>query len=131
MNRPKKARFDSVGKAKDVENLGERFKILLGENDKAARLIQALTYQGFQYASHIIPEVADSPLPLDDATRWGFGHDVGPFEIWDMLGVKQTVKAMTVSGFHSSRNGSIRCSQPDLRPFTNTTRQGPRLPFTV
>jgi 3-hydroxyacyl-CoA dehydrogenase len=96
---PKKIRFDSVGKAKDVENLGERLKILLGENDKAARLVRALTYQGFQYASHIIPEVADSPLPLDDATRWGFGHEVGPFEIWDILGVKQTVKAMVESGY--------------------------------
>jgi len=96
---PKKIRFDAIGKAKDVENLGERMRILLGEDDKAARLVKALTYQGFQYAAHIIPEVADSPMPLDDAIRWGFGHDAGPFEIWDILGVKQTVKVMTEAGF--------------------------------
>ena len=96
---PKKIRFDSIGKAKDVVTLSGRLKILLGENDKAAKLVQALTYQGFQYAAHIIPEVADTPMPLDDAIRWGFGHDAGPFEIWDMLGVKQTVKAMAASGF--------------------------------
>jgi 3-hydroxyacyl-CoA dehydrogenase len=96
---PKKIRFDSIGKAKDVENPGGRLKIMLGENDKAARLVQVLTYQGFQYAAHIIPEVADSPMPLDDAIRWGFGHDAGLFEIWDMLGVKPTVKAMAESGF--------------------------------
>ena len=88
-----------------MEGLGDRLKIMLGETDKAAKLVQALTYQGFQYASHIIPEVADSPMPLDDAIRWGFGHDAGPFEIWDMLGVKQTVKAMTVCRISASRLG--------------------------
>jgi 3-hydroxyacyl-CoA dehydrogenase len=96
---PKKVRFDSIGKAKDVENLGERLKILLSESDKAARLVQAIIYQGFQYASHLIPEVADTPMPLDDAIRWGFGHDAGPFEIWDMLGVKPTIKAMKAAGY--------------------------------
>ena len=95
----KKIRFDSIGKAKDVEDLGERLKTLLGETDKAAKLVQTLTYQGFQYAAHIIPEVSDSPMPLDDAIRWGFGHDAGPFEIWDMLGVKPTAKAMIDAGF--------------------------------
>jgi 3-hydroxyacyl-CoA dehydrogenase len=75
---PKKIRFDSIGKAKDVDTLSGRLMILLGENDKAATLVQALTYQGFQYAAHIIPEVADTPMPLDDAIRWGFGHDAGP-----------------------------------------------------
>jgi 3-hydroxyacyl-CoA dehydrogenase len=100
---PKKVRFDSIGKAKDVENLGERLRILLGEDDKCAYLVQALTYQAFQYAAHIIPEVADSPMPLDDAIRWGFGHDAGPFEIWDMLGVKQTVKVMAEAGFPPAR----------------------------
>jgi 3-hydroxyacyl-CoA dehydrogenase len=96
---PKKIRFESVGRARDVENLGERLKVLLNENDKGARLVQALTYQGLQYAAHIIPEVADSPMPVDDAMRWGFGHDAGPFEIWDMLGVKQTAAAMKAAGF--------------------------------
>jgi 3-hydroxyacyl-CoA dehydrogenase len=96
---PKKVRFDSIGKVKDVEELGDRLKILLGETDKAAQLVQAITYQGFQYASHIVPEVADSPMPLDDAIRWGFGHDAGPFEIWDMLGIKQTIKAMNAAGY--------------------------------
>jgi len=96
---PSKPRFESVGKAKDVEDLGERLKILLGETDRAAQLVRDLTYQGFQYASVIIPEVADTPKPIDDAVRWGFMHEVGPFETWDMLGVAATVKAMKAAGF--------------------------------
>lgn len=96
---PTKPRFDSVKAAKDVENLGERLKILLKADDKAAKLAQALTYQGFQYASALLPEVADTGKPIDDAIRWGFGHDYGPFETWDMLGVRETVAQMKAAGY--------------------------------
>lgn len=96
---PTKPRFDSVGKAKGIENLGERLKVLLAESDRAAELVRALTYQGLQYASVIIPEVADTPKPIDDAMRWGFMHEAGPFEIWDMLGVQETARAMEALGY--------------------------------
>ncbi|HXF84642.1 MAG TPA: 3-hydroxyacyl-CoA dehydrogenase/enoyl-CoA hydratase family protein [Anaerolineales bacterium] len=96
---PTKPRFESVKAAKDVEGLGSRLKVLLDAEDKAGRLVRALTYQGFQYASSIIPEVADTMKPIDDAVRWGFMHEAGPFEMWDMLGVKETVKRMKAEGY--------------------------------
>jgi len=37
--------------------------------------------------------------PIDDAVRWGFMHEAGPFEMWDMLGVKETVKRMKAAGY--------------------------------
>ena len=95
---PTKPRFDSVKAAKDVEGLGNRLKVLFEADDKAANLVKALTYQGFQYASSIIPEVADTVKPIDDAVRWGFMHQAGPFETWDMLGVKETVERMNAAG---------------------------------
>jgi len=98
-----KPRFDSVKAAKDVEGLGDRLKVMLDADDKAAKLVKALTYQAFQYASTIIPEVADSAKPIDDATRWGFMHEAGPFETWDMLGVKETVKAMKKEGYPAAK----------------------------
>lgn len=94
-----KPRFDSVKAAKDVEDLGDRLKVMLEADDKAAKLVQAVTYQGFQYVSTIIPEVADTVKPIDDAVRWGFMHEAGPFETWDMLGVKETVKRMKTEGY--------------------------------
>ncbi len=96
---PTKPRFDSVKAAKDVEGLGDRLKVFLKADDKAAKLVQALTYQGFQYASALLPEVADTGKPVDDAIRWGFGHDYGPFETWDMLGVRETVAQMKAAGY--------------------------------
>ena len=100
---PTKPRFDSVKAAKDIEGLGDRLRVLLEADDKAATLVKALTYQGFQYASSIIPEVADTVKPIDDAVRWGFMHEAGPFEIWDMLGVKDTVKKMKAAGFPAAK----------------------------
>ncbi len=100
---PTKPRFDSVKAAKDVEGLGDRLKVLLEAADKAAALVRALTYQGFQYASSIIPEVADTPKPIDDAVRWGFMHEAGPFETWDMLGVRETVKKMKAAGYPAAK----------------------------
>ena len=94
-----KPRFDSVKAAKDVEGLGDRLKVMLEADDKAAKLVKALTYQGFQYVSTIIPEVADNVKPIDDAVRWGFMHEAGPFETWDMLGVKETVRRMKAEGY--------------------------------
>ncbi len=95
-----KPRFNSIGKAKKTEDgLASRLKVMLDEDDKAAKLVQALTYQAFQYASSLLPEVADTPKPLDDATRWGFMHEAGPFETWDMLGVRDTLEVMKTEGY--------------------------------
>ncbi len=96
---PSKPRFDSAAKAKDVKDLGERLKLILGESDRAAQLIRTLTFQGLQYASVIIPEAADTPKSIDDAVRWGYMHEAGPFEIWDRLGVVETVRQMKAEGF--------------------------------
>lgn len=100
---PTKPRFDSVKAAKDVEVLGDRLKVMLEADDKAAQLVKALTYQSFQYASSIIPEVTDTMKPIDDAVRWGFMHEAGPFEMWDMLGVKETAKQMKAAGYPAAK----------------------------
>ena len=96
---PVKARFESIGKIKDLESLGEKLKVLVESDDRAAQLVKALTYQGLSYASERIPEITDTPKPLDDAMRWGFGHEAGPFEVWDLLGVRETTAAMALAGF--------------------------------
>jgi 3-hydroxyacyl-CoA dehydrogenase len=96
---PTKIRFESIRQAKDEEDLGQRLKILLNADDRAGQLVRALTYQSFAYASERIPEIADTPKPIDDAMRWGFGREAGPFETWDMLGVAETVEAMKTAGF--------------------------------
>jgi len=57
---PQKPRFESIGKAKDLESLGARLKIMLSAEDRAGQLVRTLTYQGLAYASERIPEIAGS-----------------------------------------------------------------------
>jgi 3-hydroxyacyl-CoA dehydrogenase len=94
-----KPKFDSIGDAKDEDDLGKKLEILLQAEDRAGELVRVITYQGLAYASGRIPEIADTPKPIDDATRWGFNHDAGPFETWDMLGVETTFDRMKELGF--------------------------------
>jgi 3-hydroxyacyl-CoA dehydrogenase len=94
-----KVRYDSVQAAKDIEVLGERIAKMLEDDDRAASLVKAILLQGLSYASHCIPEIADTPKPIDDAMRWGFGHEAGPFEIWDSLGVAEIDQLMESEGF--------------------------------
>ena len=123
---PTKPRFDSVKAAKDVGKLGDRLKILLDADDKAANLIKAVTYQSFQYVSSIIPEVADTVKPIDDAVRWGFMHEAGPFETWDMLGVRDTVKRMKAAGYPAAKwvNEMLKSGVESFYQYKNGEKVG-------
>ena len=96
---PAKPRFASIGKAKDMDKTVDRLKVLLEAEDRAGQLVRSLTYHSLAYASATIPEIADTVLPIDNAIRWGFGHEMGPFETWDALGVQNTLQAIKSAGF--------------------------------
>ncbi|WP_374686787.1 3-hydroxyacyl-CoA dehydrogenase NAD-binding domain-containing protein [Promineifilum sp.] len=94
-----KIRFESVGAVRNVENLGERLRKLLQFDDRAANYARDLLYYGFAYAAYVTPEIAYRLSDVDNAMRWGFGHEAGPFEMWDMLGVRETAEKMEAAGF--------------------------------
>ena len=94
-----KPRFESVGKVRKVESLGARVGQLLEYDDRAASYARNLLYYGFAYAAHVAPEIAYKLSDVDDAMRWGFGHEAGPFEMWDMLGVAETAEKMEEAGY--------------------------------
>lgn len=93
-----KAKFATLEMTKPVENLKDRLKMLVAGKDKAGEFYRA-TFAGlFQYVSNRIPEIADELYKIDDALKAGFGWDLGPFEYWDAIGVKESVELMEASG---------------------------------
>jgi 3-hydroxyacyl-CoA dehydrogenase len=50
------------------------------------------------YASKRVPEIADSIVDIDNAMKWGFAWEMGPFETWDGLGVKKVVSRLEGEG---------------------------------
>ncbi|MCC6334816.1 MAG: enoyl-CoA hydratase/isomerase family protein [Myxococcales bacterium] len=89
-----KVRFESLGAARDVEELGERVKTVMTGTDKAAKFAEAVTLDTLAYAARLLGEIADDYVNVDRAMRWGFAWDMGPFEAWDAYGVAAGVKRM-------------------------------------
>ncbi len=93
-----KVRFKSIGAVRKTKDLGARLRALFAHDDRAAQFARDTTYYSLAYAAYATPEIAYSIKDVDDANRWGFAHEAGPFEIWDMLGVAETAVKMEASG---------------------------------
>jgi 3-hydroxyacyl-CoA dehydrogenase len=95
-----KARFASIEAGKQMEDTRERIRMLAGpalagkEGDKANRFLWASLSEMCSYAARRVPEIADRIPDVDAAMRWGFAWELGPFEIWDTLGVESMAKAL-------------------------------------
>ncbi len=87
---PTKPRFDVIGETKDLE-LPERIQMIFDRfaDDRGGMFIVETTLPILAYAARRIPEIADSIADVDNAMRWGFNAEAGPFELWDMIGVRR------------------------------------------
>ncbi len=94
-----KVRFEVMEKTGNMEDVRERLPILLQDKGKAGDFYRETFYDLFSYCSHRIPEIADELYRLDQAVSAGFAWELGPFESWDVLGVKGTAEKMEASGF--------------------------------
>ncbi|WP_339925454.1 3-hydroxyacyl-CoA dehydrogenase/enoyl-CoA hydratase family protein [uncultured Cyclobacterium sp.] len=93
-----KPKIEALEASKGIDDLKERIKFLVNYQDKAGTFYRAIFYDLFRYCSFRIPEIADELYRIDQAVSAGFGWEYGPFENWDILGVKTTVEAMEKAG---------------------------------
>ncbi len=97
--RPK---FPSLEMAKTVESLGERVRMLTGfggqKLDKAGEFLWTALSEVFTYSANRIPEISDNVVEIDRGMRMGFNWEMGPFELWDAIGVEQSVARMKKEG---------------------------------
>ncbi|MEO5908846.1 MAG: 3-hydroxyacyl-CoA dehydrogenase/enoyl-CoA hydratase family protein, partial [Ginsengibacter sp.] len=94
-----KPKFATIESARPVDDLEERLRILSKGKDKAGEFYRQFHYSLFSYISNRIPEISEELYRIDDAMKAGFGWEIGPFEAWDVLGVKETVESMKLAGF--------------------------------
>ncbi|MGE0886065.1 MAG: 3-hydroxyacyl-CoA dehydrogenase NAD-binding domain-containing protein [Blastocatellales bacterium] len=93
-----KAQFASVGAAKQIESLPERLSALVYADDKAGEFLWRTMSESACYAANRIPEIAGNIVEIDNAMKWGFAHEMGPFEKWDAIGVEKSVERMRKEG---------------------------------
>ncbi|NGF56482.1 3-hydroxyacyl-CoA dehydrogenase [Parapedobacter sp. SGR-10] len=87
-----KVKSTTLEATKAVEDIRKRMKVYEQGTDKAAELFRAMHYPLFEYVSKRVPEITDDFFRIDDAMRAGFGWEIGPFEVWDALGVRETLE---------------------------------------
>lgn len=94
----KKASFPTLELTKSIDNVVDRFKVLVGGKDKAGEFYRKNLSALFAYVSHRIPEITDELYKIDDAMKAGFGWQHGPFQIWDAVGVEKGIEMMKAEG---------------------------------
>ncbi|HDI78647.1 MAG TPA: 3-hydroxyacyl-CoA dehydrogenase/enoyl-CoA hydratase family protein [Desulfobacteraceae bacterium] len=94
-----KVNFPSLERAKGLDRLEERIKTLFWADDLAGRFTSKTMSETLIYCANRLREIADDIVNIDNAIRWGFARRLGPFEIWDAIGVKRSVEKMKSEGF--------------------------------
>jgi 3-hydroxyacyl-CoA dehydrogenase len=99
-----KAKFASIEAGKRIDETATRMRALVGPalegkgGDKANQFLWASLGETCLYAARRVPEIADSIVDVDRAMCWGFGWELGPFQVWDAIGVERMAKAFEHEG---------------------------------
>ena len=89
-----KTKFPSLEAAKGIDDLPKRIKTLVWGSDRVGDFLRNTSFRLSRYAANRIPEIADTIVDIDNALKWGFGWEIGVFEAWDAIGVRESVDAM-------------------------------------
>ena len=90
-------RLASLDAAASIESTGERVRSLFNGRDRVGDFLRATLAPTLVYAARVAPDIAHSIDDIDRAMRWGFGWDLGPFELWDAIGIDAVLEAAGAS----------------------------------
>lgn len=91
--------FPCLVEAKKSKTLPEKIKAIVYGQDKGARFAWKVVANGLIYAVNRIIEISDAIVDIDNAMKWGFNFEMGPFETWDAIGLETSVDKMEKDGF--------------------------------
>lgn len=126
---------------KQIEDLPKRIRALFKGTDKGAELLQRAHLGLFAYVSNRIPEISDHLYSIDHAMCAGYAWEKGPFELWDMVGVKEGIELAEARGetiapwvkdlvaaghnsFYTSEGGVRRCYDPASKTYKAMPGEG-------
>jgi len=87
-----KPKFGSLDMLRNIEDIGQRVAQLIDAPDRAGEFYRRVLSDTFHYAANRIPEIADDVVAVDNAMKWGFSWERGPFELWDAVGVEKVAR---------------------------------------
>jgi 3-hydroxyacyl-CoA dehydrogenase len=90
--------FPELARAAAIEDLPARLRALVNAGGRAGTFLWSLLRDVLLYSAGRVPEISDRVVEIDRAMRWGYTHRLGPFELWDALGVRPVVARMREEG---------------------------------
>jgi 3-hydroxyacyl-CoA dehydrogenase len=93
-----KVKLPALDMAKNIEDTRERLKALTWSKDRVGAFLWKTLARTLCYTADRIPEIADTIVEVDRAMRWGFNWELGPFEVWDAIGVEKSVAKLKEAG---------------------------------
>ncbi len=94
----KKAAFPALELARNIDDVGERIRTILKGKDRASDFLWRVLSETLIYSANRLGEIADDITSIDRAMKWGFNWELGPFELWDAIGVERSVERMEKEG---------------------------------
>ncbi len=80
------------------EDVRVRVKKLFEDESPAGIFAWKITSRALLYAARLVGEIADSITAIDDAMRWGYNWELGPFESWDAMGFEAVLARLEKDG---------------------------------
>ncbi len=120
------ARLDVLDAARSIDDVGERVRTLFLGRGKVGEFLRATLGPTLVYTARVAPDIAHGIDDVDRAMRWGFGWELGPFELWDAIGVREVLDAtapasipalvehLLRAGRHRFRDGRVPPAGPGL-----------------
>ncbi len=123
--RPRRSpQIASLEAAGSIDDLGERVRLLFHAQDKAGDFLRATLAPTLVYTARVATEIAHSIDDVDRVMRWGFGWELGPFELFDAIGVAEVLAAAENTSGHAVRGGPPPLVKQLLESGKNRFREG-------
>jgi 3-hydroxyacyl-CoA dehydrogenase len=81
-----------------IEDVGARLRKLFADDGKAGKFAWKVLSKSLAYSARRIGEIADDVTAIDEAMRWGYNWELGPFETWDAIGFDAVLDRMKKDG---------------------------------
>lgn len=127
--------LSALDAAQTIDSLPDRLRALFLGDNRVGTFLRATLGRTLLYAARIAPDIAHSIDDVDRAMRWGFGWEIGPFEIWDAIGVETVLDTCGISelpplvkelraGDRRFRDGLLPATESDPQILTRARNSG-------
>lgn len=90
--------YASLDAVKEIADPLERTRMMINGTDRAGTIAWETTADNLVYAAEMGASITDDVRNIDNAIRWGFNYEIGPFQTWDYLGLETIARRLQAEG---------------------------------